>query len=495
MRYAILSDIHANRQALQAVLMDIRSFGIDEIISLGDVVGYGPAPCEVLEKAYKTIHHFVLGNHDAVIADMLDPASFNAKARQIIEWTAQNLDSKAASFFQKHPLVIQDEQLILSHGEICQPGRFGYIMDEDEAKDTFICTAKQLIFVGHSHVPGLFVQGQSGVPHWLRPQDFTIEDEKRYIINPGSVGQPRDCDFRASYCILDTDQSSVEFRKVPFDIDAYRDDLKLRKLSEGASYFLAFADEKATGPVRDSLDFTPLDKSDIVKTSCDIQTLHRKVGQMRKIMYTLATCLILAVTATLLLAFNTLTQPTQPPAQDPFTRYHYTCTQKSLPCRGKKELIKPPAKTGKINSQNRLQSWDIVLSDPSQQYIHIIAKPATRQKQFQISSVQNIPFKLAHIPIQAKKGMKFKASAKVKKDKLKQIESLTIFLYFLPEKGEKIAIEFREVSTHKAFIKGDWAYIRFSNQKPLPGNGQLTYTIAGRLTGSILLKDCSLKLK
>jgi diadenosine tetraphosphatase ApaH/serine/threonine PP2A family protein phosphatase len=266
MRYAIISDIHANRQALKAVLTDARGIGVDRIIALGDLVGYGPCPAAALETVHGTVHNFVLGNHDAVCSGQLSAEYFNDAARQVIEWTRGVVDRKAAAFFQALPLVLAGDGCRFTHGNFTDPGRFGYIFDAEEALANFQATSEQLLFAGHSHLPGLFVVGESGRPHWLAPQDFMVEEGKRYIVNVGSVGQPRDRDIRASYCIFEPRKGVVRFRKVPFDLDAYREDVKRAGIAATASYFLALEAGQPARPLREIVDFRPVSAADSVKT-------------------------------------------------------------------------------------------------------------------------------------------------------------------------------------------------------------------------------------
>ena len=222
MRTAILSDVHANLQALNVVLTDIFSVGVDRIISLGDLVGYGPQPAEVLEVAYARLGHFVLGNHDAVIAGRMDPGVFNPAARAMIDWTASRVAGKARAFLATQPYILTGTAFRCSHGNPASPATFAYLLEAADASAAWSAAPEPCLFVGHSHVPGLYVLGPSGTPHWLAPQDFAFEEQKRYIVNVGAVGEPRDGDVRASYCIFDEERREVFFRRVAFDLEAYR---------------------------------------------------------------------------------------------------------------------------------------------------------------------------------------------------------------------------------------------------------------------------------
>lgn len=224
MRFALVSDIHANLQAWNAVLEDIRALGIEQIINLGDVVGYGPAPSEVLESVQKHCQLTVLGNHDAVCAQRMRPSAFNDQARAAIEWTQQQLNEQACDFLKGLPEMArpEDNSFLATHAEVIAPLDFGYILTAEEAAKNFAACDDSIIFIGHTHRPGVFLLNESGEVTLHEPGAFNCDPDLRYIINPGSVGDPRSEDIVASYCLFDSETRDVEFRRVQFDIDAYR---------------------------------------------------------------------------------------------------------------------------------------------------------------------------------------------------------------------------------------------------------------------------------
>ncbi|MEM7392073.1 MAG: metallophosphoesterase family protein, partial [Verrucomicrobiota bacterium] len=230
MRYALVSDIHANQQAWEAVSKDIDQVGVDQVICLGDIVGYGPAPVRVLESVYAKSTHFVLGNHDAVVGGRLDPEFFYDEARFIIEWTQKNLNKFARDFFAEVPMIVQDDAFLCVHAEAAVPDRYDYIFEPHEAVESFAACEQQLIFVGHTHCPCVMLKQEDADPVYRAGNDFNLQDECRYLVNVGSVGDPRDGDTRASYAILDLAAKSVQFRKVDFDIEGFRRDLEKSKL-------------------------------------------------------------------------------------------------------------------------------------------------------------------------------------------------------------------------------------------------------------------------
>ncbi|MGI9239714.1 MAG: metallophosphoesterase family protein, partial [Verrucomicrobiales bacterium] len=219
MRFAIFSDIHANLQAWEAVLADIQTQGADTLVCLGDVVGYGPMPGPVLESVYQHTDNFVLGNHDAVVGGRIGAATFNEHARYVIEWTAGQLGEEGAAFFAQVPLTLRGESLFFTHGDAARPGHFDYVVKAEDARPSFQACKDQVIFFGHTHEPGVFAcANNKGIIDKLPGSDVVLKKGRRYMINPGSVGDPRSAsDLRACYCLYDDTTRRVWFRKVEFD--------------------------------------------------------------------------------------------------------------------------------------------------------------------------------------------------------------------------------------------------------------------------------------
>ncbi len=257
MRYAFVSDIHSNLPAWNAVLADIAAQKVRKIICLGDVVGYGPQPEAVLESVYRHVDYFVMGNHDAVVAGRMSDDSFNDLARAMIRWTAERIPQKAKAFLAEQPLVLEAKGFICAHGSLDRPQAFNYILSPQEALDTWSATDKPIVFIGHSHIPAIFVLGESGTPHLIPSQDFVMEEGKRYIVNAGSVGDPRDADSRASYCLFDDATGVVSFRRVPFDYEAVRAEAAKAGLDEASIPLLRHDPVPQREAVRESLGFAP----------------------------------------------------------------------------------------------------------------------------------------------------------------------------------------------------------------------------------------------
>ena len=258
MRYAFVSDIHGNLTAWNTVLQDMAVHRIDRIVCLGDVVGYGPQPAECLQSVYGRAHSMVLGNHDAVVGGRMGAACFNDSARRAIEWTQARLGDAARRLFADLPMVLKGPGFRCAHGDFTDPARFRYVFTPEDAAANFAAVPEQLLFVGHSHEACFFVTGESGAVYKLAPADFALEDGKRYIVNAGSVGSPRDGDLRACYVIYDEAKKSVWFHRVAFDVDAVRAAVRAAPgLDPADVQILRFAAARETDPLRESPDFSP----------------------------------------------------------------------------------------------------------------------------------------------------------------------------------------------------------------------------------------------
>jgi len=226
MRYAIVSDIHANLPAWKTVLTDIADMRADKIICLGDVVGYGSQPVEVLESVYRVVNVTLMGNHDAAVCGKLDPDTFSPRAKAAVLRHREQLSQTGIDWLSRLPLLLTTPGFRCAHGDFSDPAAYHYIIEPEHALPSWKATHEQLLFVGHSHLPGIFVIGASGTPHFIDPCDFQLEEGKRYIVNPGSVGYPRVGDCRSSYCLYDDATRTLVYRQLPFDDELYRQSLR-----------------------------------------------------------------------------------------------------------------------------------------------------------------------------------------------------------------------------------------------------------------------------
>jgi len=219
MRYLIISDIHANLTAFEAVLEDARE-GWDVIWCLGDIVGYGPDPNECIAKLQEYEHIALSGNHDWAVLDRLDLNTFNDEAHKAILWTQSVLNPENKAYLDALPPMLIQGEFTLAHGSPRQPV-WEYLVDEQAARANFKMIDTHYCFVGHSHAPLIFVELTEQIvdmygPVYYQPLQL---DGPRLIINPGSVGQPRDYDPRAAYGMLDTDKMIWEHRRVEYAVE------------------------------------------------------------------------------------------------------------------------------------------------------------------------------------------------------------------------------------------------------------------------------------
>lgn len=220
MRYLVISDIHANQEALEAVLADAPPH--DAVICLGDLVGYGPNPNECVRRVRELSGLISLvGNHDCAAIGSVDAYLFNSFARQAIEWTDRQLEPDVREFLTDLEPKLERDDFALAHGSPRDP-IWEYLEDESQGPPNFEEFHGQFCLVGHTHVPRIIVETRngSGVGAEVIMPDaaavLDLSDGTRMIINPGGVGQPRNGDPRAAYGILDTDRREFIFRRVPY---------------------------------------------------------------------------------------------------------------------------------------------------------------------------------------------------------------------------------------------------------------------------------------
>lgn len=214
MRLAIISDIHSNLEALDAVISDIRSRRADRIVCLGDIVGYGADPEACIGMVRTNAEFAVLGNHDWAIVHREDPGwrrRFNPMAVEVATWTAEKLSAEDLGYLSALPLKVSRDNMMFVHSAPRNPTEWDYVFTAFEARHYTKHFTERLCFIGHSHVPGVYsldadVNGYSPVG--------------RCIINVGSVGQPRDGDWRASYGLLDTVAGTYDNLRIEYDVDA-----------------------------------------------------------------------------------------------------------------------------------------------------------------------------------------------------------------------------------------------------------------------------------
>ncbi|MDD5436990.1 MAG: metallophosphoesterase family protein, partial [Candidatus Omnitrophica bacterium] len=210
-----------------AVLESAGRERLNGYLCIGDIVGYGANPKECVDTIKKLKPGtLVAGNHDWGVLGLLDLDYFNKEARDAIVWTSGVLGKPETDYLKSLELIRSRDNIVLVHGSLDEPEEFHYIFEAEDADKTFRLSRMALCFVGHSHVPGIFCH-DGKTSGKVEGTTVRIESGKKYIVNVGSVGQPRDCDARASYAIYDEDAGTVEIKRVSYDIaEAQRKILK-----------------------------------------------------------------------------------------------------------------------------------------------------------------------------------------------------------------------------------------------------------------------------
>jgi predicted phosphodiesterase len=230
MRMAVISDIHANLEALEAVLADSVKQNVDEIVCLGDIVGYGANPNECIELVRKNCPLRILGNHDAAAVGLLSTDHFNVHAKIAIDWTVEHLTAGEQSFLRSLPLKKNKSTHTYVHATPYDPNMWYYITSLEEAAFNFQFFTTPFCFVGHTHIPIIIVldNEKEVYVHQGTSIDWSDMPHARFLINTGSVGQPRDRNPKSCYGILDTEAKTFSFRRIDYDIQKAQQ--KMRKI-------------------------------------------------------------------------------------------------------------------------------------------------------------------------------------------------------------------------------------------------------------------------
>ena len=238
MRALVLSDIHSNLQAFDAVLADAETAGgYDVVWFLGDLVGYGSDPGASIDRLRNLPHLAIAGNHDHAVTGKLNPDLFNGAARAAALWTTQHLSDDDMAYLAALPEVRQTGQFTHVHGSLRDPV-MEYLISEPAAMATFALMETPFCLVGHSHYPLVWTQddGRAGVELLDPSVPVLLAPERRMIVNPGSVGQPRDGDWRASYVIYDSEAGGaagvLHHRRVEYDLAAAQNGILAAGLPE-----------------------------------------------------------------------------------------------------------------------------------------------------------------------------------------------------------------------------------------------------------------------
>jgi diadenosine tetraphosphatase ApaH/serine/threonine PP2A family protein phosphatase len=230
-KYAVVSDIHGNIEALNAVLE--RLAPDDGLLCLGDIVGYGPNPNECVAAIRARASACILGNHDVAAVDNYGLAYFNPAARDAIAWTQSVLTPENAAWLDTLAYERRMPQYLLVHG--APVDYFAYILDKAAAARAFAASDAPLILVGHTHIADYYKRGAGGAiehKHVQHGGTIALEAEARYIVNVGSVGQPRDLNPQASFAFYDPDAATISWERVEYPIAAVQEKMERARLPE-----------------------------------------------------------------------------------------------------------------------------------------------------------------------------------------------------------------------------------------------------------------------
>ncbi len=230
-RIAIISDIHSNIHALNAVSDDMKSEGISEVWCLGDIVGYGVFPNECLEWIERNVSRLVLGNHELALLGLMETSMLNNYAQIAISWTRKHLKEKHIEFLMSKGLVNMVDSCELVHDTPENPGSTKYILTLNDARDALMVQERRLCFFGHTHIPVVYRLIGREVER-IQARSVNLFNG-RYLANPGSVGQPRDGNPKASYAIFEG--GNIRFKRIRYDVKSAAKAI----LKEGLPKFLA----------------------------------------------------------------------------------------------------------------------------------------------------------------------------------------------------------------------------------------------------------------
>ncbi len=234
MRYGIFSDVHSNLEALEVVLKAIEEEKVDQFLCAGDLVGYGAEPAACLTLLREKAVQSVCGNHDVAVTGRMDLDWFNEAARAAVEWTSKQISQTDRSYLNDLKLVWNNSDLALVHGCLYEPEQFHYVITPADAQPSFHLQKTPVAFIGHTHTPGIFIQEGMNLS-FQRVPELHLDSRCRYLVNVGSVGQPRDGDPRAAWCLYDTQKQTLQIRRVSYPVEQAQ--AKIRKT--GLPGFLA----------------------------------------------------------------------------------------------------------------------------------------------------------------------------------------------------------------------------------------------------------------
>ncbi len=218
MKYALIADIHANLEGLEVVLEDAKKNNCTRYVCLGDVVGYNPDPKECMKIVRDMGMPCIMGNHDEYCAGDIDLTGFNPHAGHAIKWTRNQLSDEESDWLRRLKYLRMIANFTIVHATLDAPKRWGYVMSKLDAAASFTYQNTGVCFFGHTHVPLAFIREKNSITGG-KYDKLTVEKGKKYLINVGSVGQPRDGDPRAAYVIYNLEEGTIELRRLDYDLE------------------------------------------------------------------------------------------------------------------------------------------------------------------------------------------------------------------------------------------------------------------------------------
>lgn len=236
MRYVLISDIHGNLEALEATLKYAEQYEPFQLMCLGDLVGYGADPETCIDLVGERANLMLAGNHDLAVAGVVPYDEFNPIARESIIWTQEHLTEEDKELLSNLPLQYIDGDYCFTHASPLNPMRFSYIRTLEDVADVFSHIGQRFCFVGHTHLPVLVkMDEKTSEMEVIRETKVTVDEKSRYFINVGSIGQPRDNNPDSCAVVLDEDERTIEFLRIPYDISSSQEKI----LSQGLPSYLA----------------------------------------------------------------------------------------------------------------------------------------------------------------------------------------------------------------------------------------------------------------
>lgn len=218
MKLGFFSDVHANLEALEACILDFRAENLDKLFFIGDAVGYGPSPDKCVELINEIAEVKLMGNHDYAALGLMETDYFNQYAAESMGWTKNYISEKTIEIMSDFELKYVIDDTLLIHSSPREPESWHYILDMEDAEENFDFFTQKICLVGHTHRPYIVSKSESGDAILSKETEEIIKDEYRYLINIGSVGQPRDGDPRSCYLIYDTEKKLARLKRVSYDV-------------------------------------------------------------------------------------------------------------------------------------------------------------------------------------------------------------------------------------------------------------------------------------